>query len=169
MTVTLPYEFDTSRVVEGVLKGAVAVLAAVVVPGILYSRFVSHSTAAAIQLLLIGALVIYFGMLVFRNLPGSRGAITATSIDVQPGRLLGFRMAGPMGTFAPERFRVVRVERIFGPIGALARWHERVWLVGRPGAPDILIARTARDAGMVIGHELATLLGLPYEDEAVPH
>jgi hypothetical protein len=169
MTVTLPYGFNTSRIVEGVLKSAVALVVVVVVPGVLYSLFVSHSTAAAIQLLLIGALVIYFGTLVFRNLPGSRGAITATRIDVQPGRLFGLWMAGPKGTFAPEQFRVVRVERIFGPIGALARWHERVWLLGRAGTPDILIARTERDAGTLIGHALATLLGLPYEDVAVPH
>jgi hypothetical protein len=168
MTVTLPYEFDTIGIVKVILKGAMALLVVVVVPGILYSLFVSHSVAATVQLLLIGALVAYFGRLFFRNLSGSLGTITTNTVVVQPSRFYGIRMAGPAGTFPLQQFQAVRVERIFGPIGLQARWHERVCLMGRNGTPDILIARTELDAGMVLGHELATLLQLPYQEEVVP-
>ena len=51
--IALPYEFDTSGVVKVILRG-VLVLLVVVLVGILYSLLVSHSIAAAIQLLLVG-------------------------------------------------------------------------------------------------------------------
>jgi hypothetical protein len=168
MTVTLPYEFDTIGIVKVILKGAMALLVVVVVPGILYSLLVSHSTAATVQLLLIGALVTYFGTLFFKNLPGALGTITTSTVVVRPSRLYGIRMAGPVGTFSLQQFKAVRVERILGARGVQARWHERVCLMGRDGTPDILVARTALDAGMVIGRELATLLQLPYQAEIVP-
>jgi hypothetical protein len=47
--------------------------------------------------------------------------------------------------------------------------HERVCLVGRKGTPDILIARTDRNAGRTVGNELAAAMKLPYEEQVVPY
>ena len=60
MQPTLPYEFDSSGVVSTILRGVLGLLALVVVPGILYSIFISHSRAAAVQLLLVAALIAWF-------------------------------------------------------------------------------------------------------------
>ncbi|HZE59183.1 MAG TPA: hypothetical protein VE085_01355 [Burkholderiales bacterium] len=167
---TLPYEFDTTGVVKVILRGVLGLLALVILPGIFYSLFVSHSTAAAVQLLLIGGVVAIFGRVFFRNLIGSQGTITPDAVVVQPSTLYGIRLAGPAGTFPMQQFEAVRVERIFGPLrtAQAPRWHERVSLKGKGGAPDILIARTALNAGVPLGHELAMVLSLPYVEEVAP-
>jgi hypothetical protein len=169
MAVTLPYEFDTSGVVKVILRGVLGLLFVVVVPGIIYSLFVSHRAAAAVQLLLVAAVITYFARLFLRNLTGSRGTITADAVVVQPGRLYGIRLAGPAGRFPMRQFAAVRVERIPAPVGVQGRRHERVCLVGKDGTPDILIARTALEAGRTLGDEIARVLNLPYEEQLVPY
>ena len=50
--------------------------------------------------------------------------------------------------------------------------HERIYLVGRDGTPDILIARTDRndaDYGMIAGMQFGRLLNLPCEGKPVPY
>ena len=172
MAITLPYEFDTSGVVKLIMRGVLCLLLVVLV-GILYSLLVSHSFTAAIQLLLIAALVTYFGSIFLRNLTASVGAITADAVVVQPGQLFGIRLAGPAGRFPIIQFQAVRVERIPNPIGipieTQIRPHERVCLVGKTGTPDILIARTHLDAGRTVGNELATALKLPYQEQDSPY
>jgi hypothetical protein len=168
MAITLPYEFDTSGVVKVILRGVLGLLLVVLV-GILYSLLISHSIAAAIQLLLVAAVATYFGSLFLRNLIGSVGTVTADAVVVQPGRLGALRLAGPAGRFPISQFVAVRVERIPNPIGIQIRPHERVCLVGRPGTPDILVARTDLDAGRTVGNELATALKLPYQETLVPY
>ena len=168
MAVTLPYEFDTSRVVKLIMRGVLGLLL-VVLLGVLYSLLVSHSTAAIIQLMLIAAIATYFGRLFLRNLTGSLGTITADAVVVQPGQLYGIRLAGPAGRFPISQFQAVRVERVPNPIGMQIQPHERVCLVGKTGTPDILIARTDRGAGRTVGNELATALKLPYQEEVVPY
>jgi hypothetical protein len=168
MAIALPYEFDTSRVVKLILRGVLGLLL-VLILGILYSLLVSHSLAAIAQLLLIGAMVIYFGSLFLRNLIGSFGTVTADAVVVQPAQLFGIRLAGPAGRFPISQFQAVRVERIPNPIGIQIQPHERVCLLGKPGTPDILIARTDRDAGRAVGNELATALKLPYEEQVAPY
>jgi hypothetical protein len=172
MAITLPYEFDTSGVVKLILRGVVGLLL-VVVLGILYSLVVSHSIPATFQLLLVAALASYFGSLFLRNLTGSLGTITADAVVVQPGQLFGIRLASPAGRFPISQFQAVRVERIPNPIGipidTQIRPHERVCLVGKNSAPDILVARTDRDAGRTLGKELATALKLPYQEQLLPY
>jgi hypothetical protein len=172
MAIALPYEFDTSRVVKQIMGGVLGFLLALLV-GILYSLLVSHSLAAAIQLLLIAAIATYFGRLFHRNLTGSVGTITADAVVVQPGELLGIRLAGPAGRFPISQFQAVRVERIPNPIGipieTQIRPHERVCLVGKKGTPDILVARTHLDAGRTVGNELATAVKLPYQEQDFPY
>jgi len=168
MAITLPYAFDTSGVVKLILRGVLGLLLVVLV-GVLYSLLVSHSIVAAIQLLLVAAVATYFGSLFLRNLTGSLGTITADAVVVQPGRLYGIRLAGPAGRFPISQFQAVRVERITNPLGIQIRPHERVYLVGKNGTPDILIARTDHDAGRIVGNELATALKLPYQEQLAPY
>ena len=168
MAVTLPYEFDTSRVVKLIMRGVLGLLL-VVLLGVLYSLLVSHSTAAIIQLMLIAAIATYFGRLFLRNLTGSLGTITADAVVVQPGRLYGIRLAGPEGKFLVSQFQAVRVERVPNPIGIQILPYERVCLVGKKDTPDILIARTDRGAGRTLGNELASALKLPYEEQVLPY
>lgn len=169
VVLTLPYEFDTTGVVKVILRGVLGFLA-VVIAGILYSLFVSHSTAAALQLLLIGAVGAVLGRVFLKNLTGARGVIMPNVVVVEPGRLCGIRLPGPAGRFPMEQFKAVRVERIFGPLrtAQAPRWHERVCLLGKAGTPDILVSRTALDAGITMGHELAAALNLPYLEEVAP-
>ena len=169
MAITLPYEFDTGAVVKVILRGVLGILVVLLV-GIFYSLLVSHSTAVIVQLLLIAAIATYFGRLFLRNLTGSLGTITADAVVVQPGRLYGLRLAGPTGRFPISQFQAVRVERIrTPPIDVQGGPHERVSLVGRKGTPDILIARTALDAGRTVGNDLATALKLPYQEHLAPY
>jgi hypothetical protein len=167
MTVALPYEFDSTGVVKLILRGVLGLLVILVVPGILYSLFISHSLAAGVQLLLIGAFMAWFGRVVFRNLTGSTGTITADAVVVQSARLYGIRLPGPAGRFPLRQFTAVQVVRVFGPLRTTQtpRWHERVYLVGSASTPDILIARTDLDAGITLGRELARLLGLAYQEQ----
>ena len=169
MTVTLPYEFDTSGIVKVILRGVLGLLFVVVVPGIIYSLLISHRTAAAIQLLLVAAIITYFARLFLRNLVGSRGTITADAVVVQPGRLYGIQLAGPAGRFPMQQFAAVRVERISAPMSVQGRAHERICLVGKDGTPDILIARTALDTGRTLGEKIARVLNLPYEERLAPY
>jgi hypothetical protein len=172
MAIRLPYEFDTSRVVKQIMGGVLGLLLVVLI-GFLYSLLISHSIAATIQLLLIAAIAAYFGRLFLRNLPGSLGTITADAVVVQPGQLFGIRLASPAGRFPISQFQAVRVERVPNPIGipieTQIRPHERVCLVGKTGTPDILIARTHRDAGRTLGNELATAMKLPYLEKDFPY
>jgi hypothetical protein len=172
MAITLPYQFDTSRVVKQIMGGVLGLLLVLLV-GVLYSLLISHSTAATIQLLLIAAIATYFGRLFLRNLTSSVGTITTDAVVVQAGELLGIRLTGPAGRFPISQFQAVRVERVPNPIGipieTQIRPHERVYLVGKTGTPDILIARTHLDAGRIVGNELATAMKLPYLEEDFPY
>src|SRR6266566_2371593 len=95
MAVTLPYQFDTSGVVKGVLRGVSAFLLVVILPGVPYTLLVRHDIAAAALLLIIGAMAAAFARIVLRNLEGSRGTISADSVVVEPSRLLGVRLSRP--------------------------------------------------------------------------
>jgi hypothetical protein len=99
MPVTLPYQFDTSGTIKLILGGVPGLLVLVVVPGILYSLFISHSIAAAVQLVLAGTFAAWFGRVVVRNLPASVGTITAEAVVVHPARLTGSTFRVRRGNF----------------------------------------------------------------------
>lgn len=173
MAITLPYKFDTSRVVKQIMGGVLGLLLVVLV-GAFYSLLVSHSTPAALQLLLSAAVITYFGRLFLRNLTGSRGSITADAVVVQRDQLFGIGLPGPVGRFSISQFDAVRVERVRTPSvvdGMIVQGgpHERVSLVGKAGIPDILVARTSDDAGRAMGSELAGALKLPYQEQVAPY
>ena len=169
MGVTLPYRFDTTGAVKGIVGGAMGLLVVVIVPGILYSFFISLSWLAALQLLLIGGVVLYFGRKYLKGLEGSRGTITADAVVVEPSALWGVRLPGPEGRIPIQQLKAVRVEHILASGPEVHQSYERVRLVGKDGAPDILIARTDGDAGRTLGRELAAALGLAYEDGSAPY
>jgi hypothetical protein len=154
------------------MRGLLGLLAVVLV-GILYSLLVSHDRTAALALLLCAAILGYFGRLFLRNLIGSAGLITADSVRVDSPRVLGFRLAGPAGRFPISQFSAVRVERVTNPVGIPLETqigpHERVYLVGKAGTPDILVARTASDVGRTLGKELAIALKLPSQEQLAPY
>ncbi|HZN98179.1 MAG TPA: hypothetical protein VFB61_10655 [Gemmatimonadales bacterium] len=168
MAVSLPYRFDTSPVIKLILRGVLGLLL-VVIAGMLYSLLVTHDQVAAVQLLLVTVIILYFGRLFLGNLETSRGTIDRDQVLVDPIRLYGVRLHGPAGRFPLGRFQAVRVERMLPPEFAQGRSHERVVLLGTEGTPDILIARTSDDTGRVLGRELATVLGLKYEEERRPY
>jgi hypothetical protein len=172
VAITLPYDFDTSATVKLIMRGFVGLLAVVLV-GILYSLLVSRSQAAALQLTLSAAVLIYFGHLFRKHLIGVQGTISIDSVSVQPGKVCGVRLAGPLGKFPVGRFAAIRVERVTNPLSMPLETqigpHERVSLIGKEGTPDILIARTSDDAGRRLGSELAAALMLPYNEQLAPY
>ena len=169
MAVTLPYHFDSSTVVKLVLRAVLILLLLVIVPGILYSLLVTQSGAGAFSLLFAAVVLAYFGRVFYNNLEGSRGVITANAVEVEPIILYGIKLKGPEGRFSVEQFKAVRVERAAAPVDRPGPRYERVRLVGKDGAPDLLIARTQRDAGRSLARELAAATGLPYEEVSVPY
>jgi xanthosine utilization system XapX-like protein len=165
---TLPFRFDTGRVVQQIMAGVLA-LVAIAAVGVLYSLLVSRSMVTAVQLVLIGVITAYLGHKFLRNLTTSTGIITAESVDVEPAQLLGVRLAGASGRFPLSRFDAVRVDRITLSTNVQVRPHARVYLAGRSGTPDILIARTSADDGRTLGNALATAIKLPYQEQVVPY
>lgn len=169
MPIALPYRFDTSPVVKLILRGVLGLLMLVIVPGIVYSLLLSHDRAAALHLLVTGAIVIYFGRLFIKNLEATSGTITTDHVVVEPGTLYGTSLRGPRGTFPIRQFTAVRVQRI-PPSGDVQQGpHERVTLTGKAGTPDVLVARTSDNTGQALGRDLSTALGLPYVEEVAPY
>jgi hypothetical protein len=104
---------------------------------------------------------------------GSIGTITEDRVVVQPNALYGIRLPGPQGTYPTRRFSSVRVELMSGAAGygdtvVQGGPHERIWLVGKNGTPDILIARTQREAGRALAKEFGAVLALPVEEKREP-
>jgi hypothetical protein len=166
--ITLPYQFDTSGVWRTILKGAFALNAFLVI-SILYS-LVARPWTTAMGLLLSELLVFAFTRVFVRFQEGSVGILTRDRIVVEPNVLLGIVLPGPNGAYELDRFSAVRVELRSGPIGPGVQGgpNEVVWLVGRPGTPDIALARTDDRAGRAVGRELGALLELPVEEVGAP-
>jgi hypothetical protein len=80
-------------------------------------------------------------------------------------------LPGPAGTYTLDRFSAVRVEFHPGPIGTDVQSggpNEVVWLVGRPGTPDIALARAEDGAGRCVGRKLSSVFSLPMEEAGAP-
>src|SRR5262249_61605340 len=83
---------------------------------------------------------------------GSVGTLSSDRLVIEPNMLFGIALPGPKGTYTPDRFSAVRVELRSGrPDVESTGPHELVWLVGRPGTPDVLLARTDDRAGLAGG------------------
>ena len=76
VSLTLPYAFDTTDVLTLIVRGAAALLFLVVVPGVIYSVFVSGSMGAAALLVIVAGLTLYFARVIGMNVGGAKGTIT---------------------------------------------------------------------------------------------
>lgn len=167
--IELPYRFDTVSVWHTILKGAFA-LNAVLLFGLLL-RLVTGPWPTVLGLLVAEAMVFGFTRLFIRYQDGSVGTLYRDHLEVEPNALYGIPLPGPKGTYAIDRFSAVRVEFVTGTIIVDAPSpgpHELVWLAGRPGTPDVLLARTDNRTGPAVAAEFAKLLDLPVEEENPP-
>lgn len=168
MPVGLPYRFDTSAIWKTILKGTFG-LNALLVVGLFYS-VLARPWTTVIALAVNEAVVLVFTRVFLRFQTGSAGTLSADRVEIEPNRLLGIALPGPKGTYPLDRFAAVRVEFLPGPIspGVQGGPHELVWLVGKPGTPDVLLARTEDRAGRAVGGEFGALLHLPVEETGAP-
>jgi hypothetical protein len=166
--ITLPYRFDTSNVWHTILKGAFG-LNALLVLGILFSLLVSREWTTVLGLALVEVLVLSLTRVLVKAQEGSVGTLSSDRVVIEPNLLFGLTLPGPRGTYTLDRFAAVRVE-LHGPgqPDVQSGPHEVVWLVGKPGTPDVALVRTHDRAGPVIGEQLGTLLGLPVEQTGAP-
>ncbi len=167
--VTLPYRFDTSGVWHTILKGAFG-LSALLALCILFTVLVSHEWAKAFSLVVIELLVLHFTRIFVRYQEGSVGTLSSDRVEIEPNVLLGIALPGPKGTYTLDRFSGVRVEFRSGPIGPGVQGgpNELIWLVGKPGTPNIVLARTEDRAGRALGQNFGALLRLPVEEVGAP-
>ena len=168
VALALPYEFDTSDVWRLILKGTFA-LTLLMILSLLYT-VASRQWAAAVPLAWSSAMLFFVTRVFVRFQTGSVGTLSADRVVIQPNRFLWFSLTGPVGTYTLDRFSAVRVEFSMGPVqpGVQGGPNEVVWLVGRPGTPDIALARTNNRAGRAVGREIGALLNLPVEEVGVP-
>ena len=168
-TIALPYRFDTTSVWHTILKGAFA-LNGVLLFGIALKLF-TGDWPAALALVLAEAIVFGFTRVFVRFQSGSLGTLYRDRVEVESNTILGIQLPGPSGVYARERFQGVRVEFMMGTVNAdvqSAGPHELVWLVGRNGTPDVLLARLEERAGRAAGAEFGMLLDLPVEEKNAP-
>ena len=169
MPVALPYRFDTSRVWRMILTGAFGA-AAVVLVGVLYGLLVRREAAVVLPLAVAGIMLAYFIRLFVRFQSGSIGTLSADRVVIEPNTLFGLRLPGPCGDYAISRFSGVHVELMSGPTDLVQGGpHERIWLVGGDGAPDVLVGRTQREAGRALGREIGAALGLAVQETREPY
>ncbi|HYN27667.1 MAG TPA: hypothetical protein VES94_05150 [Burkholderiales bacterium] len=168
VALALPYEFDTSDVWRMILKGTFGLTLLIVL--LLLYTLVSRQWAAAVPLALSSAILFFVTRVFVRFQTGSAGTLSADRVVIQPNRFLWFSLPGPVGTYTLDRFSAVCVEFSMGPVqpGVQGGPNEVVWLVGRPGTPDIALARTNDGAGRGIGRELGALLNLPVKVVGAP-
>jgi len=171
MAAVLPYAFDTSRVVRTILRGVAALELVAIVPGIVYSVVMSRGLLAVALLAVCGLMLLAFGWIVARSLDASTGIVAADSVAVEPMTFCGVRLPGPNGTFPIASFREVRVVQVSARVDTVnpSTPSTRVYLVGHPGMPELLIARAESDEGVVLGHDLSTALRLPCTESSAPY
>ena len=168
MALTLPYEFDTSGVWRMILKGTFG-LTILITLSLVYT-LVSRQWGAAAALALSSAMLFFVSRLFLRFQTGSAGVLSADRVVIEPNKLLWLSLPGPTGTYMLERFSAVRVEFSMGPVqpGVQGGPNEVVWLVGKPGTPDIALARTNDGIGRNVGRTLGALIDLPVEEVGAP-
>jgi hypothetical protein len=167
--VQLPWSFDTTSIWHTILKGAFG-LNALLGLGLVV-KLVSGRWLDAAGLGVVEALVAGFTLVFIRHQEGSRGTLFRDRVTVEPNAVLGVPLPGPRGSYALDRFRGIEVEFRSGRPSTDANAagpHELVWLMGRPGTPNIVLARTQDRAGRALGAEVGTLLRLPVSEIGAP-
>ncbi len=164
MMLAFPYHFDTTTSFRHVVRGGVA-LGIMVIAGMAYSVLISHDYIVVLQLAVIGSMVYGITRLFVSLAHGSVGTLTATEVMVERApAVFGMRLPGPSGRFALDRFSAVRLEEASGSVRPSVNNgpHSRIYLVGKTGSPDVLIARTTSTGGTE-AEQFATALKLPLQ------
>jgi len=169
VAITLPYRFDTSSVWRTIIKGAFG-LNALLGFCILFALLVQRQWKTALGLLLMEMIVLGFTQMFIRFQEGSVGTLSSDGVVIEPNVLLGIPLPGPKGTYQLDRFSAVRVEFRSGPARPEVQGgpNEVIWLVGKPGTPDIVLALTYDGTGRALGREFGALLTLPVEEVGAP-
>lgn len=167
--VQLPWSFDTTSVWHTILKGAFglnALLGLALVVKLLSGRWLDAAGVCVLEAVVAGFTVIFL-----RHQEGSRGTLFRDRVTVEPNAVLGVPLPGPRGSYALNQFRGVEVEFRAGRPNTdpnAAGPHELVWLMGRPGTPNIVLARTREGAGRALGQEIGAVLALPVSEINAP-
>ena len=167
--IALPYRFDTSDVWHTILKGAFG-LNVLLLLSLVFAIF-ARPWPVTLGIGVMELTVLGFTRIFVRNQQGSTGTLTTDRVEVEPNTLLGIALPGPRGTYTLDRFSAVRVEFRSGPITVdtpSAGPYEIVWLAGKPGTPDVALARTSDRAGRAVGRQFGALLRLPVEEIGAP-
>ena len=167
--ITLPHRFDTTSVWHTILKGAFGLNALLAV--CILVLLVSGDWKTTLGLVLVELVVLGFTRVFVNAQEGSIGVLSSDRVVIEPNILVGIALPGPKGTYTLDRFSAVRVEFRSGtasPDVQGAGPHELVWLVGQPGTPDVVLARTINGEGRTAGRELGSLLGLPVVETGAP-
>lgn len=168
-TVQLPWSFDTTSVWHTILKGAFglnALLALGLVVKLLSRRWLDAAGVAVAEALVAGFTVVFI-----RHQEGSRGTLFRDRVTVEPNAVFGIPLPGPRGSYPLHQFRGVEVEFRAGRPNTdpnAAGPHELVWLMGHPGTPNIVLARTRNGAGRALGREVGAVLALPVSEINAP-
>jgi hypothetical protein len=167
--IQLPWSFDTTSVWHTILKGAFglnALLGLGLVLKLMSGRWLDAAGIAVAEAMVAGFTVVFI-----RHQEGSRGTLFHDRVTVEPNAVLGVPLPGPRGSYALQQFRGVEVEFRAGRPSTdpnAAGPHELVWLMGRPGAPNIVLARTRDGAGRALGQEVGAVLALPVSEINAP-
>jgi hypothetical protein len=171
MAITLPYEFHTDSTARLMFKGALAltgIMGLGVIKALLYQDFLS-----LLSCMLCAAIIMGFGLKIYKNVGGSSGSITQSEVIIGPTVIAGVSSGSPEGRYALNQFRKLRIELLTGtanPGGRPTGPHERIYLAGNDAVPDILIARTRRREGVELVREFSEALGgLPVEETHPPY
>ena len=163
MPFPLPHDFDTRRETRLMLKGVLVLLAVMLLAG-LVMLVARHDLRGAAGTLLFDAVLVAFAVVLLRALPGAEGRITQDGVEARARRVWGIALPGPVGTFARDDFRAVRVERVLASgNGTSLHLLERVMLAGKPGTPDVRVLSGRVDGDASPGEALAAALQLPCE------
>jgi hypothetical protein len=167
--VQLPWSFDTTTVWRTILIGAFglnALLALGLVVKLLSGRWPDAAAVGVSEALVAGFTVVFI-----RRQEGSRGTLFRDRVTVEPNVVFGVRLLGPRGSYPLHGFRGVEVECRAGRPDTspnAAGPHELVWLMGQPGTPNIVLARTQDGAGRALGREIGAVLALPVSERNAP-
>jgi len=161
----LPWAFDTTPVWHTILKAAFGLNALLGLGLIL--KLLGRRWLDAAGLCVAEAMVAGFTVIFVRRQEGSRGTLFRDRLTVEPNAVLGVPLPGPRGSYPLHQFRAVEVEFRAGrpsPSPNAAGPHELVWLMGGPGTPNVVLARTREGAGRRLGQAVAAALALPVSE-----
>ena len=166
--IALPWTFDTTTVWRMILKAAF-VLNGVLALGLVYKLALGQWLDAG-GVALVETVAAAFTLILYRFQRGFRGTVYADRVEVLPSAVAGIRLPGPRGVYAMENFRGIRTEYWMGRASTdpnISEPHEDIWLVGKAGTPDVMIAQNSV-VRRGLGKRFGTLLNLPVEETRKP-